>query len=136
MCQRISTSVRTRSRSRSRAGAWTAEASQLRPDPVLPVEDAAPDRLGRVGREHRDHVQALQQLPDRPVGQAGLPAAGEERLEDVGGATVRPVPVQPLQLGQVDQLEVGGEGANQATGGGQVDALEDCCQLRVVLLPR
>ncbi len=94
-------------------------------------EERPAARLGRVGREDGGHPQAPDQRDDvRPA-----PAAPEQRPGGVADGFVelaawsgpRPAPQRPdslALLGEVDELEVKGEGADQRLHPAQVKRIE------------
>jgi hypothetical protein len=119
-------------------GARRVEAvDQLACDPLLLVEDDAPRRLRRVSRE--DHLDAgcLEQRRDPLPGDSG-------RIETTHGVGQRsllgrvrilhalPSTADPVYaLGQVDDLEVGGERADDLLGPRRVESREDAREISV-----
>ena len=132
-----------------RRGAFTLEGVEQLADPLLLEQHRAAARLGRVGGQRRLDVEALDQREDLlgvPSG-AGQPGQGRvdglraRRATGTGGAGPLPVDAQDLLLlGLVDQVEEGGEGAQQPDDLVQVEAgdalTEPPAQIRVVLADR
>ena len=91
---------------------WGAEPGQLLTDAVLVIENAPADRLGWMGGEHRHYLQALQGRGHLLRQNAPSQAAGEHRVQLTLFARLAEASRLPLELGEVDQLEVGGEGTH------------------------
>ncbi len=91
-------------------------------------EDGAARRLGRVGGEDRAHVEAADQLAQLGgvAGAGVLGADPRHRLGQPAAAGLaparRPVASAVDLLGDVGEVEVGGEGAGEAARGGRIGA--------------
>ncbi len=98
---------------------------QERGDAAQLVEDRAAGGLGGVGREHRADVEVGDRLT-QVLGVGVLEAVGGTGQEAaLGGALGAQLAASVDLLGDVGQMEVGGEGADQLGGGLQFNAAQE-----------
>ena len=91
-----------------------AQPDQFLADAVLVIEDTPANRLGRMRRQHRADLEPLED-GGHALGRDAVLDAARHRLIEVGAfvAALEHGPGLTFQLREVDQLEVGGEGADQ-----------------------
>ncbi len=119
-----------------RAQAWIGQRVENLEHLALVMHDRAPPRLGRVRGKHRPVAQAGEQFAQR----LGIDALLAKLLEGVikraepGGVAVfldggPPQAVQVILLGDIDQVEVNREGANDLGHDRRRQALDQSHQL-------
>ena len=98
-------------------GQRRAQSRQLLTDAVLVIEDAASHRFGWMRGQHGSDLELLEDGRHSRGGNAVLGATRHRSIELAGFiAGLDDRPRLSLQLGEVDELEIGGEGPDQ-TGG-------------------
>src|SRR2546423_1147837 len=113
----------------------------LRPDRVVVVEMAAPPRSGGMGGQHRPDLEPLEDGSEPSLSDLMLRQLGDGAIELTAGFVgLRSGSRLPFQLGEVDQLEIGGKGPNQPSGvleGNAAEVGDECLLLDgVVALPQ